>query len=105
HRISLFAGTHNEHSSQLLTELMEANGIEKSHSRVWFGQLFGMSDNISFQLGHLGYNVAKYLPYGPIKEVMPYLLRRAEENTSVAGQTGRELSLIEKEIRRRKENV
>lgn len=105
HRISLFAGTHNEHSSQLLTELMEANGIEKDHPRVWFGQLFGMSDNISFQLGHLGYNVAKYLPYGPIKEVMPYLLRRAEENTSVAGQTGRELSLIEKEIRRRKENA
>ena len=102
HRISLFAGTHNEHSCELLTQLMEDNQIEHGFHKIWFGQLFGMSDNISFKLGNLGYNIAKYLPYGPIKEVMPYLIRRAQENTSVAGQTGRELSLIEKEIERRK---
>ncbi len=105
HRISLFAGTHNEHSSELLTKLMKDNGIENGYHKIWFGQLFGMSDNISFKLGSMGYNIAKYLPYGPIKEVMPYLIRRAQENTSVAGQTGRELSLIEKEIRRRKQNA
>lgn len=102
HRISLFAGTHNEHSSELLTQLMKENNIDNGYHKIWFGQLFGMSDNISFKLGSLGYNIAKYLPYGPIKEVMPYLIRRAQENTSVAGQTGRELSLIEKEIKRRK---
>lgn len=102
HRISLFAGTHNEHSCELLTQLMEDNKIENGYHKIWFGQLFGMSDNISFKLGSLGYNIAKYLPYGPIKEVMPYLIRRAQENTSVAGQTSRELSLIEKEIERRK---
>jgi len=101
-RISLFAGTHNEHSCELLTQLMSDNEIENGYHKIWFGQLFGMSDNISFKLGSLGYNIAKYLPYGPIKEVMPYLIRRAQENTSVAGQTGRELSLIEKEIERRK---
>lgn len=105
HRISLFAGTHNEHSSELLTQLMKDNNIENGHHKIWFGQLFGMSDNISFKLGNMGYNIAKYLPYGPIKEVMPYLIRRAQENTSVAGQTGRELSLIEKEIKRRKQNA
>ncbi|MFV0305924.1 MAG: proline dehydrogenase family protein [Moheibacter sp.] len=103
HRISLFAGTHNEKSSEWLTKLMLENNLEVSNHKIWFGQLFGMSDNISFKLSSLGYNVAKYLPYGPIKEVMPYLIRRAEENTSVAGQTGRELSLIMKEIKRRKE--
>jgi len=102
-RISLFAGTHNEYSCELLTKLMEKNNIEKSDYRIWFGQLYGMSDNISFILGSKGYNVAKYLPYGPIKKVMPYLIRRAQENTSVAGQTGRELSLIQKEIKRRKQ--
>lgn len=102
HRISLFAGTHNEDSCQLLTELMQKHNIENGNHQIWFGQLFGMSDNISFKLGNMGYNIAKYLPYGPIKEVMPYLIRRAQENTSVAGQTSRELSLIEKEIQRRK---
>lgn len=105
HRISLFAGTHNEQSCELLTELMKSHGFENNHHKIWFGQLYGMSDNISFKLGSMGYNVAKYLPYGPIKEVMPYLIRRAEENTSVAGQTGRELSLIENEIKRRKQNA
>lgn len=103
HRISLFAGTHNEHSSELLTIIMRDLGIENQMHKIWFGQLYGMSDNISFNLGSKGYNVAKYLPYGPIKKVMPYLIRRAQENTSVAGQTGRELSLIEKEIKRRKQ--
>lgn len=100
-RISIFAGTHNEYSSELLTRLIEENGIDKKSPKVWFGQLYGMSDNISFKLGDLGYNTSKYLPYGPIKKVMPYLIRRAEENTSVAGQTTRELSLIQREIKRR----
>lgn len=104
HRISLFAGTHNEQSCELLTQLMSENNIANSYHKIWFGQLFGMSDNISFKLGSLAYNIAKYLPYGPIKEVMPYLIRRAQENTSVAGQTSRELSLIEKEIERRKQS-
>lgn len=101
HRISIFAGTHNEHSCELLTKLMEEHKIDKGSYSVWFGQLYGMSDNISFKLGSMGYNIAKYLPYGPIKKVMPYLIRRAQENTSVAGQTTRELDLIEKEIERR----
>ncbi len=99
-----FAGSHNEESCELLIKLMNENGIEKNNPNFWFGQLFGMSDNISFNLAHLGYNIAKYLPYGPIKEVMPYLVRRAQENTSVAGQTGRELMLIEKELERRKKS-
>ncbi|TGN22948.1 proline dehydrogenase family protein [Empedobacter tilapiae] len=103
-RFGLFAGTHNEKSCELLIKLMNENGIEKNDPNFWFGQLYGMSDNISFNLGHLGYNIAKYLPYGPIKEVMPYLVRRAQENTSVAGQTGRELMLIEKELERRKKS-
>ena len=101
-RFGLFAGSHNEESCELLINLMKENQIEPSNQNFWFGQLFGMSDNISFNLAHLHYNIAKYLPYGPIKEVMPYLLRRAQENTSVAGQTGRELGLIEKELKRRK---
>ena len=81
---------------------MKEHNIDKKSYKVWFGQLYGMSDNISFTLGNLGYNISKYLPYGPIKKVMPYLVRRAQENTSVAGQTSRELSLIDKEIQRRK---
>lgn len=101
-RFGLFAGTHNENSCELLINNMKEKGIASDNPNFWFGQLFGMSDNISFNLAHLGYNIAKYLPYGPIKEVMPYLLRRAQENTSVAGQTGRELGLIEKELKRRK---
>jgi proline dehydrogenase len=101
-RFGLFAGSHNEASCELLIKLMNENGIAKNDPNFWFGQLFGMSDNISFNIAHLGYNIAKYLPYGPIKEVMPYLVRRAQENTSVAGQTGRELMLIEKELERRK---
>jgi proline dehydrogenase len=100
--ISLFAGTHNELSSYLILEMMEEKGISKSDNRVWFGQLYGMSDHISFNLANLGYNVAKYVPFGPVKDVLPYLIRRAEENTSVAGQTGRELMLLTKEKERRK---
>ncbi|MDB9954732.1 proline dehydrogenase family protein [Flavobacteriaceae bacterium] len=99
--IHLFIGTHNEESSQLALELMETSNILNNDSRVWFGQLYGMSDHISYNLAEQGYNVAKYVPFGPVKDVMPYLIRRAEENTSVAGQTSRELSLIKKEKRRR----
>lgn len=101
-RIALCAGSHNEESSLYLTELMKTKQIEKDHPRVHFSQLLGMSDHISFNLAKDGYNVTKYVPYGPIKEVMPYLIRRAQENTSVAGQTGRELKLIAEELRRRK---
>jgi proline dehydrogenase len=99
---AICCGSHNEESSLMLALEMEKRGIERSDKRVFFAQLFGMSDHISYNLSHAGYNVAKYLPYGPIKEVMPYLLRRAQENTSVKGQTGRELSLILKEKQRRK---
>ena len=99
--VSVCAGSHNEKSSLLLTELMKKNNIDKFDKRVYFAQLLGMSDHISYNLSHAGYNVAKYVPYGPVKEVMPYLLRRADENTSVAGQTSRELSLIMKEKKRR----
>jgi proline dehydrogenase len=101
-RMSIFNGTHNEKSSLLLTQLMEEHGIRKNDSRCYFSQLYGMSDHISFNLAHEGYNVAKYLPYGPVKSVLPYLIRRTEENTSIAGQTGREMKLISMERRRRK---
>jgi proline dehydrogenase len=101
-RISICAGTHNENSSMLLTQLMEENNLSKEDRTIYFAQLFGMSDHISYNLSDKGYNVAKYVPYGPVKEVLPYLIRRAEENTSAAGQTGRELSLIMKEKKRRK---
>lgn len=100
--MSVFAGTHNEQSTYFLMDLMKERGIETNDSRIWFGQLYGMSDNISYNLAEQGYNVAKYLPFGPVKDVMPYLIRRAEENTSVAGQTSRELSLIKAERKRRK---
>lgn len=100
--ISLFAGTHNEESSLLLVDLMAEKGIENGDLRVWFGQLYGMSDHISYNLSMRGYNVAKYLPFGPVRDVMPYLIRRAEENTSVAGQTSRELELIQREKARRR---
>lgn len=99
--IALLSGTHNEESMYDLIELMAKNNIEKDDKRVYFSQLLGMSDHISFNLANEGFNVAKYVPYGPVKEVMPYLMRRAEENTSVAGQTGRELRLLDEEINRR----
>ncbi len=100
--ISVFIGTHNEQSCMKAAAYMEEHQIPPGHPRVYFSQLFGMSDNISFNLAHAGYNVAKYLPYGPVRDVIPYLMRRAQENTSVKGQTGRELSLINREIERRK---
>ena len=99
--VSIFNGTHNEESSLYLVELMKEKGLEPGDNRVWFSQLFGMSDHISFNLAAHGYNVAKYVPYGPIRYVLPYLMRRVEENSSVKGQTGRELSLIKNEINRR----
>jgi len=100
--ISIFVGTHNEESTYLAMQQMELLNINKEDNRVWFGQLYGMSDHISFNLAAKGYNVAKYLPFGPVKDVMPYLIRRAEENTSVAGQTSRELTLLDKERKRRR---
>ena len=100
--LSLFAGTHNEDSSYLVMQLMQEQNIPLDSDAVWFGQLYGMSDHISYNLSEAGYNVAKYLPFGPVKDVMPYLIRRAEENTSVAGQTTRELNLLKEERKRRK---
>jgi proline dehydrogenase len=100
--MSIFVGTHNELSSYKVIELMKSKGIAKNDNRIWFGQLYGMSDNISYNLAARGYNVAKYLPFGPVRDVMPYLIRRAEENTSVAGQTSRELNLLKTERNRRK---
>ncbi len=99
--VAVCAGTHNERSSAFLAELLQQKGIPANHPHVWFAQLLGMSDHISFNLGHEGYNAAKYLPYGPVKSVMPYLIRRAEENTSVAGQASREVELLRQEVKRR----
>jgi proline dehydrogenase len=101
-RISFMCGSHNEYSNQYLTVLMEKHSMKNSDERIWFAQLYGMSDNISFNLAKAGYKVAKYVPYGPVRSVMPYLLRRASENTSVAGQSSRELVMIKKELVRRK---
>ncbi len=101
-KMAVFAGTHNEESSYLVMNYMAEQQLTTNDNRVWFGQLYGMSDNISFNLANEKYNVAKYLPFGPVKDVMPYLIRRAEENTSVAGQTSRELTLIKTERIRRK---
>ena len=100
---SLCAGTHNEDSSELLMNLMQEAQIDPQSEQFYFAQLLGMSDHISYNVAHAKYHVAKYVPFGPVKEVLPYLLRRADENTSVAGQTGRELSLIIKELDRRKQ--
>jgi len=100
--MAIFSGTHNEESSYLLMDLIAKSGLDKNDRRVWFGQLYGMSDHISYNLSDSGYNVAKYLPFGPVRDVMPYLIRRAEENTSVAGQTSRELRLLKEERERRK---
>jgi proline dehydrogenase len=99
--ISVCLGTHNEHSAQYCAYKMAKYNIPKNDPRVWFAQLLGMSDNISFNLSNAGYNVAKYVPYGPIKSVMPYLIRRAEENTAIAGQSSREYLLVSRELKRR----
>lgn len=104
-RMAFCAGTHNEASSKYLVKMMEDRSIAPGNQNIWFSQLYGMSDHISFNLAKAGYNVAKYVPYGPVKEVLPYLIRRAQENTSVKGQTGRELSLIIKEKDRRKKAI
>ena len=101
-KFNLFCGTHNEESIYKIINMINQMGMERSSDKIWFGQLFGMSDHITFNLANENYNVVKYLPYGPIKEVIPYLIRRAEENTSVKGQTSRELTLIKNEISRRK---
>ncbi|HMZ90104.1 MAG TPA: proline dehydrogenase family protein [Chitinophagales bacterium] len=100
-KIALCAATHNENSSLLLANALNDRGIAHNHPHIWFSQLFGMSDQITYNLAKSGYNVAKYLPYGPVKDVIPYLIRRAQENKSVSGQMSRELSLIHKEIKRR----
>jgi proline dehydrogenase len=101
-RIAICAGTHNENSSKYLVELMQKHNIAANDERIYFSQLLGMSDNLSYNLANAGYNVAKYVPYGPVKSVLPYLFRRAQENTAIAGQMGRELSLILKEKKRRR---
>lgn len=100
--LAVFIGTHNEASNMLAAQLLHEKGLSHNHHRVSFSQLYGMSDNITFNLAHAGYRVSKYLPYGPVKDVMPYLIRRAQENTSAAGQMGRELALIRAELKRRK---
>lgn len=100
-QVSLIVASHNEYSNLLGVELLEQKGLPHNHPHVHFSQLYGMSDNITFNLADAGCNVSKYLPFGPIKDVIPYLLRRAQENTSVGGQTSRELSLVEKEMKRR----
>ncbi len=101
-KVSAFFGTHNEKSTELIMDRMKEKGLPNDFQQIHFGQLYGMSDNITYYLGNQKYNACKYLPYGPVKDVVPYLTRRAQENTSVAGQTGRELSLIERELKRRK---
>lgn len=98
----IFSGTHNEESNHLMVSEMQKRGLKPDDRRIWISQLYGMSDHISFNLAHHGYNVTKYVPYGPVKSVMPYLFRRAEENTAIAGQTTRELNLLEKERSRRR---
>lgn len=102
-RMSLCVGTHNEASCMLLVRELARRGIGPGDERVYFSQLYGMSDNISFNLAKAGYNVAKYLPYGPVRAVMPYLIRRAQENSAIAGQGGREVGLIRRELARRRQ--
>lgn len=101
-RIAICAGTHNEASCYYLMQLMKDHHLPNGDKRIYFAQLLGMSDNLSYNLAHAGYNVAKYVPYGPVEAVMPYLLRRANENTAIAGQSSREFNLIKKEMDRRK---
>ncbi len=102
HDFLIYAETHNEESALLLANLTEEKALPRNHPHIWFGQLYGMSDHITFNLAKHGFNTNKYIPFGPVKDVMPYLIRRAEENTSVAGQTSRELHLLELERKRRK---
>jgi proline dehydrogenase len=104
-RIALIVASHNEYSNLLATQLLQKKGLPLRHPHVHWSQLYGMSDNITFNLAHAGCSVSKYLPFGPIKDVVPYLMRRAQENSSVAGQTGRELSFIKKELERRSRSL
>ncbi len=101
-RVFLFAGTHNEQSTQLIVDLMQEKGLKPNDPRVFFSQLLGMSDNLTFNLAELGFNSAKYIPYGPVRELTPYLVRRAQENSAISGQTLRELELIQLELKRRR---
>ena len=101
-KFELFSGTHNEESNLFLADLIIKNQLDSNDNRIFFAQLYGMSDNLSYNLAHEGYNVAKYIPYAPVRKVLPYLIRRAEENTSMAGQTTRELEMLKAEIKRRK---
>lgn len=101
-KIAVIVATHNERSNLYATKLLDQKGLPHNHQHLHFSQLYGMSDNITFNLAHSGFSVSKYLPFGPIKDVVPYLMRRAQENSSVSGQTGRELGLIKKELQRRK---
>ena len=103
-RISVVCGSHNEDSIKLLAELMRERGLPNDHPHVYFSQLYGMSDNLSYVLAANGYNVSKYVPYGPVKDALPYLIRRAKENTAVMGQMSRELEMIDKEIKRRRQS-
>ena len=100
-KIAVIVASHNEYSNQFAAKIMDELGIAHNHAHLHFSQLYGMSDHITFNLAKSGFSVSKYLPFGPIKDVIPYLMRRAQENTSVAGQTGRELSLIKREMQRR----
>ena len=102
--MAFVAATHNEKSTQLLAEMMHENGISPDHPNIFFSQLYGMGDNISYVLAKHGYNVSKYVPYGPVAESIPYLIRRAQENSSAAGQVSRELEMIARELRRRRIN-
>ena len=101
-RCNLFIGSHSESSILKTTQWMKENKLPNAHPTIWFSQLYGMADHISFNLASEGYQVVKYVPYGPVKDVIPYLIRRAEENTSVSGQTPRELKLIKEELQRRR---
>lgn len=101
-KIAVIVASHNEHSNLLATQLLDQKNLPHNHPHIHFSQLYGMSDNITFNLAKSGCSVSKYLPFGPIKDVVPYLMRRAQENSSVSGQTGRELGLIKKELKRRK---
>ena len=100
--MSFVAATHNEISSGRLAALMHEMGISPNHPNIFYSQLYGMGDNISYVLAKQGYNVSKYVPYGPVADAIPYLIRRAHENSSAAGQVSRELELIAKELKRRK---
>ena len=100
-KIDFFLATHNENSNYKVMELMNKNSLQNSTEKIWFGQLYGMSDNITFNLAKLGYNVAKILPFGPVENLVPYLIRRAQENSSFEGQSSRELNLLRKELKRR----